>query len=126
MLGPFIEPVLQQDHSKKIEVTQSNTSFPWSQFLSSLWPHIITLTIAIVTAMGVAILNTKIGVSIGSIVNVLSANLPNAVGSDGSSPGNSFINQIKEPAVKIMKYYLSHAALTFAYIYSLSIVGKHD
>ena len=118
--------MLQQDHSKKIEVTQSNTSFPWSQFLSSLWPHIITLTIAIVTAMGVAILNTKIGVSIGSIVNVLSANLPNAVGSDGSSPGNSFINQIKEPAVKIMKYYLSHAALTFAYIYSLSIVGKHD
>ena len=36
------------------ETTKS--TFPWLQFLSLLWPHIVSLSIAIVSAMGVAIL----------------------------------------------------------------------
>ena len=113
-------PITISEKTLKEEAT-----FPWWQFFSEyLWPHIIALSMAVVTAFAVAILNTKIGVGIGSIVNVVSANL----GGDRASGGvpidtNSFIQQIKEPALNVIKLYVSHAAMTFSYIYSLALVG---
>lgn len=98
---------------------QDSAPFPWVQFLKSLLPHIIALSIALATAVIVAVMNTKIGVSIGSLVNVLSANLP----SGGTSSGQTFYQQVKDPAVRIVKLYATHAAMTFAYIYSLAVVG---
>lgn len=102
------------------ELLAKESPFPWLQFLTYLWPHIIALTVAICSAFAVAILNTKIGVGIGSIVNVVSANLPQT----SSSGDGSFIQQIKEPAIKVVKLYLSHAVMTFSYIYSLALVGR--
>jgi hypothetical protein len=111
---------VQAPASVKDETTSA--AFPWLQFFGTLWPHVMALTIAIVTALAVAILNTNIGVTIGKLVNVLSAHLP-AVGAQESS-GQSFMEQVRGPAYQIVKLYASHAAMTFAYIYSLSIVGK--
>ena len=39
-----------------LDVETTKTTFPWIQFLSLLWPHIVSLSIAIVSAMGVAVL----------------------------------------------------------------------
>lgn len=107
---------------KKSQKSPAESQFPWLQFLKYLWPYILSLTIAIASALAVAVLNTKIGVGIGSLINVVSANLP-----QGNSPSDSssFIQQIKEPAMRIIKLYVSHAIMTFSYIYSLSIVGKN-
>ena len=106
------------------EENQKEKDFPWIQFLSYIWPHILALTVAVVSALAVAILNTKIGISIGSLVNVVSSNLPAAQSSDTSSLSESFLQQIKKPSLDILKLYISHAAMTFSYIYSLSIVGE--
>ena len=105
------------------EIAKENVAvvFPWIQFFHLVMPYIIYLTVAIVTAMGVAMFNTKIGIEIGSLVNVLSSNLP---GNRGDASGTSYLAQIKEPAMNILKYYVSHACLTFSYIYSLAIVGR--
>ena len=106
----------------QIETTTEDrkTAFPWWQFITEyLWPHIVALTIAIISAFAVAILNTKIGHGIGALVNVVSANL-----GQGSSSSETFIQQIKEPAWNIIKLYSSHALMTFSYIYSLAVVGN--
>ena len=109
--------------TQKAENSKENVAvvFPWIQFFHLVMPYIIYLTVAIVTAMGVAMFNTKIGIEIGSLVNVLSSNLP---GNRGDASGTSYLTQIKEPALNILKYYVSHACLTFSYIYSLAIVGR--
>jgi len=51
---------------------QKEKDFPWIQFLTYIWPHIFALTVAIVSALAVAILNTKIGISIGSLETEIS------------------------------------------------------
>ena len=104
---------------------QKEKDFPWIQFLTYIWPHIFALTVAIVSALAVAILNTKIGISIGSLVNVVSSNLPAQSSLPNiSNLSESFLQQIKKPSLDILKLYISHAAMTFSYIYSLSIVGE--
>ena len=67
--------------------------------------------------------NTKIGTGIGCLVNILSANLPTSSGGGNEAAGN-FMTQIKEPVCNIVKYYVSHAVLTFTYIYTLAKVGE--
>ena len=59
-------------------------------------------------------------VSIGSLVNVVSANLPESP----SLSSETFIQQIKQPTLDILKLYFGHAAMTFSTIFSLSIVGE--
>ena len=51
-----IEQSTELSISDNLAVETIKTSFPWMQFLSSLWPHIVSLSIAIVSAMGVAVL----------------------------------------------------------------------
>ena len=101
---------------------EKDVSFPWMQFFTYLWPHIFALSVAVISAFAVAVLNTKIGISIGSLVNVVSANLPQASNLPSSE---SFLQQIRKPSLDVLKLYISHAAMTFSYIYSLSIVGKN-
>lgn len=113
------EPLTLQKTPENLETVAVDSSFPWTQFLMHLLPHAVALSIALVTAVAVAIMNTQIGLSIGSLVNVLSNNLPSTGGS-----GQSFFQQVKEPAVKLAKLYASHALMTFAYIYSLAVVGE--
>ena len=57
------------------------------------------------------------------MVNILSANLPTSTGGDNEAVG-TFMTQIKEPVCNIVKYYVSHAVLTFTYIYTLAKVGE--
>ncbi len=102
----------------------ATSPFPWSQFLRALLPHILSLIVAVVSATAVAILNTKIGLSIGSIVNVLSTHLPGSGSQDSNAAAVDFIEQIKKPAWDVVKVYAAHAAMTFTYIYSLAILGK--
>merc|ERR1711962_1219973 len=67
-------------------------------------------------------MGTKIGIAIGSIVNVVSSNLPQ--NEEIASGASSFMQQIKGPAVHLIKLYLLHCTCTFSYIYSLAIVGE--
>ena len=115
-------PVLE-----KIQDTQSNTelkevSIPWHQLLNYILPHIVSLAVAVAAALTAAVVNTKIGIAIGSIVNVVSSNLPQNEGV--ASGASSFMQQIKGPAVHLIKLYLLHCTCTFSYIYSLAIVGN--
>ena len=63
---------------------------------------------------------------LGSIVNVVSEHALKQQGTDLARDDAvaAFAKEIKEPAIKMVKLYLAQSAFTFAYIYSLSCVGK--
>ncbi len=56
---------------------------------------------------------------LGDIVNVVSNFTSNE-----SNGHESFVDEIKSPALKITKLYLAQGLFTFGYIYSLSCLGK--
>ena len=101
----------------------TTTSLPWNQLLNYILPHILSLAVAVAAALMVAVVNTKIGIAIGSLVNVVSSNIHQSreVMAETTS---SFMEQIRSPAINLIKLYLLHATCTFSYIYSLAIVGE--
>jgi ATP-binding cassette subfamily B (MDR/TAP) protein 8 len=62
---------------------------------------------------------------LGDIVNVV-AEFARSDPAGGSSDAavQSFLAQIRDPALHMVKLYVAQSALTFAYIYSLSCVGE--
>ncbi len=57
---------------------------------------------------------------LGDIVNVVSNY---AVSDSLQDAKSSFVSEIRDPAVRLVKIYLAQGLFTFGYIYSLSCVG---
>jgi ATP-binding cassette subfamily B (MDR/TAP) protein 8 len=64
------------------------------------------LIVAIVSALATAYLNIEIPQSLGRIVNVV-ASFVRRNGSDAAQPISSFLSQIHDPAIKMVKMYLA-------------------
>ena len=64
----------------------------------------------------------KIGIAIGSLVNVVSSNI--SQNDEALTGASTYMQQIKGPAMNLIKLYLLHCTCTFSYIYSLAIVGN--
>ena len=86
---------------------ESKAKFEWKRFLNLLIPHLKYLMGAILSALIVAALNIKSPQRLGDVVN---AALNNA----------NFASE----ALQLVKLYLLQGGFTFAYIYTLSIVGE--
>nr|XP_022903313.1 ATP-binding cassette sub-family B member 8, mitochondrial [Onthophagus taurus]XP_022903314.1 ATP-binding cassette sub-family B member 8, mitochondrial [Onthophagus taurus]XP_022903315.1 ATP-binding cassette sub-family B member 8, mitochondrial [Onthophagus taurus] len=92
--------------------------FNWSKFWSYLKPHIWYLIAAIIGALFVAILNIQIPQLIGQMIDVV-----NRFNSE-LKDGDSFMEEIKVPALKLIGMYLGQSVFTFFYIYMLSNLGE--
>ncbi|XP_078334780.1 mitochondrial potassium channel ATP-binding subunit-like [Crassostrea virginica] len=107
-------------HSRLVESNgggTSNSKFDWKQFFQMLLPEIWYLLAAVIAAVAAALVNIKVPLLLGDLVNVVS-NLSKDTATD-------FINNIKTPAIKLMMFYGVQGLLTFVYISLLSTVGEN-
>ncbi|XP_048729281.2 mitochondrial potassium channel ATP-binding subunit-like [Ostrea edulis] len=104
---------LLDDHGSK----GSGAKFDWGQFLQMLLPEIWYLLAAVMAAVAAALVNIKIPLLLGDVVNVVS-NMNKEATSD-------FISNLKVPAVKLLMFYGVQGLLTFTYISLLSAVGEN-
>ncbi|XP_044265492.1 mitochondrial potassium channel ATP-binding subunit isoform X1 [Tribolium madens] len=91
--------------------------FDWSKFWYYLKPHIWYLIAAIAGALVVAILNIQIPQVMGGVINVIAQYTDN-------KNSESFINEMKVPAIKLIAMYVGQSLCTFFYIYMLSNLGE--
>lgn len=111
-------------HSKQSRLvgaddTENTTEidFDWKQFGELLWLDIVSLSIAIFCALATALVNIRIPLVVGELVNVLSKFAKDNTG--------SFFEEISKPAMKLIGAYITQGALTVAYICLLSNVGEN-
>lgn len=102
----------QTEESKKPDV-----DFEWKQFFQILWPDIYSLALAIVCALATAVVNIKLPLMVGEVVNVVSQFTKDS--------GKDFIEEIKKPAMRLIVTYLIQGGLTVAYISLLSNIGEN-
>lgn len=102
----------QTEESKKPDV-----DFEWKQFFQILWPDIYSLALAIVCALATAVVNIKLPLMVGEVVNVVSQFTKDS--------GKDFIEEIKKPAMRLIATYLVQGGLTVAYISLLSNIGEN-
>ncbi|XP_064600276.1 mitochondrial potassium channel ATP-binding subunit-like isoform X2 [Liolophura sinensis] len=90
--------------------------FCWREFFKLLLPDIWYLIAAIISALGVALVNVRIPLLLGDVVNVVSKFTVETA--------TSFMDDIKIPALHLIAYYGIQGALTFSYISFLSVLGE--
>lgn len=95
----------------------SDTKFDWKQFFQMLVPEMWYLLAAVIAAVAAALVNIKIPLLLGDLVNVVT-NMTKEATSD-------FINNLKIPAIKLLMFYSVQGLLTFIYISLLSTVGEN-
>ncbi|XP_066584500.1 mitochondrial potassium channel ATP-binding subunit [Prorops nasuta] len=108
---PIITNV-QNQNSKEI--------FRWKIFFKYLYPHIWYLLLALSSALVVALLNIWIPQSVGDVINALTR----VAKSGNSNTTDDVLQQLKEPAIKLIHMYVTQALFTFGYIFMLSHIGE--
>lgn len=99
-----------QDNSKK------KPKVRFREFVKFLLPDVWLLVLASFCAFGVALVNVKLPLLLGDLVNAVSSL------SDGNISDYGAI--LKEPAKKLIFIYVTQGALTFLYISLLSSFGE--
>jgi ATP-binding cassette subfamily B (MDR/TAP) protein 8 len=97
--------------------SEKEQKFDWNRFWHYLKPHLWYFIAAIVGALAVAILNIQIPQIMGGVINVISRYTE-------SKNTESFISEMKVPAIKLVAMYVSQSLCTFFYIYMLSNLGE--
>ncbi len=98
------------EQNQKKKKKEEEASFDWWRFLKLLYPHAWYLLAAVASAMIAAALNIQIPKMLGDIVNVLAnyvrkdSNLTQECGAGSGAP--SFVDEIKAPALRLIKIYL--------------------
>lgn len=92
------------------------SKFDWPKFWTMLKPDIWTLAAAIAAALVVALINIKIPLILGGLVNIISK--------ISSESEKSFSEQILSPGLRLVSYFVAQSVFTFVYISLLSGVGE--
>ncbi|NWV72375.1 ABCB8 protein, partial [Malurus elegans] len=90
--------------------------FDWPLFWTFLRPQLLALSAAIVLALGAALLNVRIPVLLGQLVNVV------ARCARGHVP--TYLREVRRPALHLLTVYCLQGLLTFGYIALLARVGE--
>ncbi|XP_068529170.1 mitochondrial potassium channel ATP-binding subunit isoform X1 [Anas acuta] len=90
--------------------------FDWPVFWAFLRPQLLALSAAVVLALGAALLNVRIPVLLGHLVNVV------ARGAQSRLAG--YLRAARPPALRLLGLYCLQGLLTFGYIALLSRVGE--
>lgn len=98
---------------------KNDLKFDWKLLWSYLKNHLLKLLGAIAAALAVAYLNINIPSLLGQLVNALSKYAGEVHGS-----AKDFLQDVKEPATKLMLSYFAQSTFTFIYIFLLSNLGE--
>ncbi|NXY10185.1 ABCB8 protein, partial [Pteruthius melanotis] len=90
--------------------------FDWALFWTFLRPQLLALSAAVVLALGAALLNVRIPVLLGQLVNVV------ARCARGHVP--TYLREVRRPALRLLAVYCLQGLLTFGYIALLARVGE--
>ncbi|NXL50920.1 ABCB8 protein, partial [Podilymbus podiceps] len=90
--------------------------FDWPKFWTFLRPQLLALSAAVVLALGAALLNVRIPVLLGQLVNVV------ARCARGHLAG--YLREARRPALRLLAVYCLQGLLTFGYIALLARVGE--
>ncbi|XP_028934144.1 mitochondrial potassium channel ATP-binding subunit isoform X1 [Ornithorhynchus anatinus] len=90
--------------------------FDWALFWHFVRPHLLALVAAIVLALGAALLNVKIPLLLGRLVEVVARHV-------GDSPG-SFLAEGRGPGLQLLVLYGLQGLLTCSYLVLLSRLGE--
>ncbi|KAM6282424.1 mitochondrial potassium channel ATP-binding subunit isoform 1-T1 [Porphyrio hochstetteri] len=90
--------------------------FDWLLFWTFLRPQLLALSAAVVLALGAALLNVRIPVLLGQLVNVVA----------GVARGHvtGYLREARRPALRLLSVYCLQGLLTFGYIALLARVGE--
>ena len=102
--------------NKTDRTLQKHPKIELVEFLKFLWPDLWLLLLASFCAFGVAVVNVKLPLLLGDLVNAVSS-LSNGSISD-------YMAILKEPARKLVSIYITQGVLTFVYISMLSSFGE--
>ncbi|KAM9573399.1 mitochondrial potassium channel ATP-binding subunit [Guaruba guarouba] len=91
-------------------------TFDWPVFWTFLRPQLLALSAAVVLALGAALLNVRIPVLLGQLVNVV------AHCARGHISG--YLHEVRRPALRLLIVYCLQGLLTFGYIALLARVGE--
>ena len=104
------------NNERREELSKKQINIELRTFLRFLLPDLWLLVFASICAFGVAIVNVKLPLFLGELVNVVS------VLSDGTV--SDYARILAEPAKKLIIIYISQGVLTFLYISLLSSFGE--
>ncbi|KAE8594953.1 hypothetical protein XENTR_v10015396 [Xenopus tropicalis] len=90
--------------------------FNWAEFWKLLRPQLIALLTAVLLAFGAALLNIRIPLMLGELVNVVSRYTREHAG--------NYLQEVQGPALKLLCLYGAQGLLTCGYIVLLSRVGE--
>ncbi|NWW77855.1 ABCB8 protein, partial [Climacteris rufus] len=90
--------------------------FDWALFWTFLRPQLLALSAAVLLALGAALLNVRIPVLLGQLVNVV------ARCAHGHVP--TYLREVRRPALRLLTVYCLQGLLTFGYIALLARVGE--
>ncbi|NWV96447.1 ABCB8 protein, partial [Machaerirhynchus nigripectus] len=90
--------------------------FDWPLFWTFLRPQLLALSAAIMLALGAALLNVRIPVLLGQLVNVV------ARCARGHVP--TYLREVRRPALRLLAVYCLQGLLTFGYIALLARIGE--
>ncbi|RLV89305.1 hypothetical protein DV515_00014956 [Chloebia gouldiae] len=92
------------------------TPFDWPLFWTFLRPQLLALSAAVVLALGAALLNVRIPVLLGQLVDVV------ARCARGHVP--AYLREVRRPVLRLLAVYCLQGLLTFGYIALLARVGE--
>lgn len=105
---------------RELQVTQkTDIKFDWKLLWSYLKNHFWKLLAAIAAALAVAYLNISIPSLLGQLVNTLSK-----YSGEFNGSAKDFLQDVKEPATKLLLSYFAQSTFTFIYIFLLSNIGE--
>ncbi|NXF56029.1 ABCB8 protein, partial [Oceanites oceanicus] len=90
--------------------------FDWPAFWTFLRPQLLALSAAVVLALGAALLNVRIPVLLGQLVNVVARCARGHV--------TGYLQEARRPALRLLAVYCLQGLLTFGYIALLARVGE--
>ncbi|KAM6134356.1 LOW QUALITY PROTEIN: mitochondrial potassium channel ATP-binding subunit [Pterocles gutturalis] len=90
--------------------------FDWPALWTFLRPQLLALSAAVLLALGAAVLNVRIPVLLGRLVDVV------AGCARGHLPG--YLRAVRQPALRLLAVYCLQGLLTFGYIALLARVGE--
>ncbi|KAM9164566.1 mitochondrial potassium channel ATP-binding subunit isoform 2-T2 [Pangshura tecta] len=90
--------------------------FDWAEFWKFLRPQLLGLSAAVVFALGVALLNIRIPLLLGELVNAVARCTQQHVG--------NYLREVRRPALRLLLLYGLQGLLTFSYIVLLARVGE--
>ncbi|XP_058671148.1 mitochondrial potassium channel ATP-binding subunit [Ammospiza caudacuta] len=92
------------------------TPFDWPLFWTFLRPQLLALSAAVVLALGAALLNVRIPVLLGQLVDVVARCARGHVA--------TYLREVRRPALRLLAVYCLQGLLTFGYIALLARVGE--